>query len=119
MEEAVSEKTEIKDEDSEDVLVLVELAGIIDSDFSERIIDKNYKILGIETENPIIQIGHNVFSGEFKDPLGTIAIFQEKPEESTPENKQLELKHLVSKKLRMKRTFINEKSQSSSGVSKN
>jgi hypothetical protein len=46
--------------------VLVELSGIIDSDFLSKCKNK-CKILGIDTERPILQGDSYVFAGEYED----------------------------------------------------
>ncbi|XP_045150545.1 general transcription factor 3C polypeptide 6 [Echinops telfairi] len=61
-------------------LVLVELSGIIDSDFLSKCENK-CKILGIDTEKPIMQVDNYVFAGEYEDTLGTCVIFEEDGEE--------------------------------------
>jgi len=99
--------------DAEDeMLVLVELAGIIGSDFLDTISDKDYKVLGIETENPVIQIGHNIFTGEYKDTAGTLVLFEENETSQKSDTKELEYKFMTQKKLVMKRAFLNEKNSS-------
>ncbi|XP_066104465.1 general transcription factor 3C polypeptide 6 isoform X3 [Saccopteryx bilineata] len=60
-------------------LVLVELSGIIDSDFLSKCENK-CKILGIDTERPILQLDNYVFAGEYEDTLGTCVIFEENVE---------------------------------------
>ncbi|XP_029800633.1 general transcription factor 3C polypeptide 6 isoform X2 [Suricata suricatta] len=72
---------EDEDEEEEDAeqLVLVELSGIIDSDFLSKCENK-CKILGIDTERPILQVDNYVFAGEYEDTLGTCVIFEENVE---------------------------------------
>ncbi|XP_049754988.1 general transcription factor 3C polypeptide 6 isoform X4 [Elephas maximus indicus] len=67
-------------EEEEEQLVLVELSGIIDSDFLSKCENK-CKILGIDTERPIMQVDNYVFAGEYEDTLGTCVIFEEDVEE--------------------------------------
>ncbi|XP_075410783.1 general transcription factor 3C polypeptide 6 isoform X2 [Tenrec ecaudatus] len=67
-------------EEEEEQLVLVELSGIIDSDFLSKCENK-CKILGIDTEKPIMQVDNYVFAGEYEDTLGTCVIFEEDGEE--------------------------------------
>ncbi|XP_028670584.1 general transcription factor 3C polypeptide 6 [Erpetoichthys calabaricus] len=93
----------------EDQLVVVELSGIIDSDFLTKGVDK-CKILGIDSEQPIMQVGRYVFAGEYEDALGSCVIFDEKKEEDalTESPSQLKYKCHTIKKLMMKRTFLSE-----------
>ncbi|XP_070274007.1 general transcription factor 3C polypeptide 6 isoform X4 [Myotis yumanensis] len=70
-------------------LVLVELSGIIDSDFLSKCENK-CKILGIDTERPILQVDSYVFAGEYEDTLGTCVIFEENVEHGGVEWLQIE-----------------------------
>ncbi|XP_012877816.1 PREDICTED: general transcription factor 3C polypeptide 6 [Dipodomys ordii] len=63
-------RSEEEEEDDDDVeeeeqYVLVELTGIIDSDFLSKC-EKKCKILGIDTERPILQVDSYVFAGEYE-----------------------------------------------------
>ncbi|XP_027458352.1 general transcription factor 3C polypeptide 6 isoform X3 [Zalophus californianus] len=87
-EERVREGGEEEEEEEEEAeqLVLVELSGIIDSDFLSKCENK-CKILGIDTERPILQVDSYVFAGEYEvafnfsaDTLGTCVIFEENVE---------------------------------------
>ncbi|XP_060046849.1 general transcription factor 3C polypeptide 6-like [Erinaceus europaeus] len=65
----------------EEQLVLVELSGIIDSDFLSKC-EKKCKILGIDTERPILQLDSYVFAGKYEgtimpDAVGNCDIFEE------------------------------------------
>ncbi|XP_023971298.1 general transcription factor 3C polypeptide 6-like, partial [Physeter macrocephalus] len=53
------------EEEEAEQLVLVELSGIIDSDFLSKCENK-CKILGIDTEKPILQMDSYVFAGIFR-----------------------------------------------------
>ncbi|XP_068933145.1 general transcription factor 3C polypeptide 6 isoform X3 [Petaurus breviceps papuanus] len=70
------EEDEEEDEEEEEQLVMVELSGIIDSEFLTRCGNK-CKILGIDTERPILQVDSYVFAGEYEDTLGTCVVFEE------------------------------------------
>lgn len=103
-------------EEEEEALVLVELSGIIDNDFLYKN-EKCCKILGVASDEPVLQIGHYIFSGEYKNALGTLAIFEETGVEKQINTgagkkvyKELKLKHTTDKKLVMKRAFLKEKS---------
>ncbi|NXP62318.1 TF3C6 factor, partial [Chloropsis cyanopogon] len=99
-------------------LVMVELSGIIDSDFLEKCENK-CKILGIETERPILQVDRYVFAGEYEDALGTCVFFEENTEQADAEgNQKVQLKykcHTV-KKLNMTRTLLTEKKEGEENV---
>uniref|UniRef100_A0A8C7AIZ6 Transcription factor TFIIIC triple barrel domain-containing protein n=1 Tax=Neovison vison TaxID=452646 RepID=A0A8C7AIZ6_NEOVI len=80
-EERIREDGEEEEEEEEEAeqLVLVELSGIIDSEFLSKCENK-CKILGIDTERPILQVDSYVFAGEYEDTLGTCVIFEENVE---------------------------------------
>uniref|UniRef100_A0A8C7YA37 Transcription factor TFIIIC triple barrel domain-containing protein n=1 Tax=Oryzias sinensis TaxID=183150 RepID=A0A8C7YA37_9TELE len=65
--------------EEEEQLVVVELSGIIDNE----LLTKNRgtcKILDIDSEKPMMQIGHYVFAGKYEDALGTCVLFEEVPQ---------------------------------------
>ncbi|KAL4593456.1 general transcription factor 3C polypeptide 6, partial [Arapaima gigas] len=55
--------------EEEEQLVVVELSGIINSDFL-TLCDGKCKILGIDSEQPMMQIGRYVFAGEYEGKCG-------------------------------------------------
>ncbi|KAJ6660242.1 hypothetical protein lerEdw1_017942 [Lerista edwardsae] len=101
------------EEDVQEQLVMVELSGIIDSDFLEKCENK-CKILGIDTERPILQVDRYVFAGEYEDTLGTCVVFEENEDQVDAEgNQKLQLKYKchTMKKLNMTRTLLTEKKE--------
>ncbi|XP_050171851.1 general transcription factor 3C polypeptide 6 isoform X3 [Myiozetetes cayanensis] len=109
---------EAEEDEVEEQLVMVELSGIIDSNFLEKCENK-CKILGIETERPILQVDGYVFAGEYEDTLGTCVVFEENAEHVDVEgNQKVQLKykcHTV-KKLNMTRTLLTEKKEGEENV---
>ncbi|KAJ7395610.1 General transcription factor 3C polypeptide 6 [Pitangus sulphuratus] len=109
---------EAEEDEVEEQLVMVELSGIIDSGFLEKCENK-CKILGIETERPILQVDRYVFAGEYEDTLGTCVVFEENTEHVDVEgNQKVQLKykcHTV-KKLNMTRTLLTEKKEGEENV---
>ncbi|XP_048793233.1 general transcription factor 3C polypeptide 6 isoform X1 [Lagopus muta] len=102
----------------EEQLVMVELSGIIDSDFLEKCENK-CKILGIETERPILQVDRYVFAGDYEDALGTCVFFEENTEHVDAEgNQKLQLKYKchTMKKLNMTRTLLTEKKEGEESI---
>ncbi|KAM6460316.1 general transcription factor 3C polypeptide 6 isoform 2-T2 [Liasis olivaceus] len=99
-------------EEVEEQLVVVELSGIIDSDFLEKCENK-CKILGIDTERPILQIDRYIFAGEYEDTLGTCVVFEENHDHDVEGNQKLQLKYKchTMKKLNMTRTLLIEKKE--------
>ncbi|XP_062981817.1 general transcription factor 3C polypeptide 6 isoform X2 [Elgaria multicarinata webbii] len=98
--------------DVEEQLVMVELSGIIDSDFLEKCENK-CKILGIDTERPILQVDRYVFAGEYEDTLGSCIVFEENKDHDAEGNQKLQLKYKchTMKKLNMTWTLLTEKKE--------
>ncbi|XP_006815560.1 general transcription factor 3C polypeptide 6-like [Saccoglossus kowalevskii] len=90
----------------EEQLVLVELSGIIDTDFlsKER---RKCKLLGVETKQPVLQIDRYIFTGDYKDTLGTAVIFEEV--NGPGDDKQLKYNCHTFKRLEMNRAFLSER----------
>lgn len=102
--------------EEKDQLVVVELSGIIDSDYLTKCVDK-CKIVGIDTEQPVMQVGRYVFAGEYEDALGTCVIFEENADHDLESEVKPQLKYTCHtvKKLMMKRTFLSEKKEGEEG----
>ncbi|KAM8892003.1 general transcription factor 3C polypeptide 6 isoform 2-T2 [Spinachia spinachia] len=95
----------------EEELVVVELSGIINNDFMAKCRGK-CKILGIDSEKPMMQVGQYVFAGEYEDTLGTCVLFEEKPQKEKGDRVP-GLKYMchTAKKLMMQRIFLVEKKE--------
>ncbi|ERE84306.1 general transcription factor 3C polypeptide 6-like protein [Cricetulus griseus] len=121
MDPSWEEEEEDEDEEEEieeEQFVLVELSGIIDSDFLSKCENK-CKILGIDTEKPILQVDSYVFAGEYEDTLGTCVIFEEGVERVDPEGTDktvLKYKCHTMKKLSMTRTLLTEKKEGEENI---
>ncbi|TSK34825.1 General transcription factor 3C polypeptide 6 [Bagarius yarrelli] len=103
--------------EEEEQLVVAELSGLIDSDaFCKR--GGMCKIMGISSEQPIVQVGRYVFAGEYEDALGTCVIFEDDQSKSSL-NPVLKYKCHTMKKLMLQRTFLSERREgetSSGGI---
>ncbi|XP_078454823.1 general transcription factor 3C polypeptide 6-like isoform X2 [Lampetra planeri] len=98
--------------------VVVELSGIIDSDFLAKC-NNSFKILGVDTDEPIMQVGGCVFAGRYEDALGTCVLFKENSTSGpgdASEGTALSYQCHTAKKLLMHRTFLSER-QSSEPIS--
>ncbi|XP_040584108.1 general transcription factor 3C polypeptide 6 isoform X2 [Mesocricetus auratus] len=109
MASAMDPSWENEEEDEEEEIeeaeqfVLVELSGIIDSDFLSKCENK-CKILGIDTEKPILQVDSYVFAGEYEvDPEGN-------------DKTVLKYKCHTMKKLSMTRTLLTEKKEGEENI---
>ncbi|XP_022610161.1 general transcription factor 3C polypeptide 6 isoform X1 [Seriola dumerili] len=97
--------------EEEEQLVVVELSGIINNDFLSKC-RGTCKILDIDSEKPMMQVGQYVFAGEYEDALGTCVLFEEGPQKGKADSDQ-ELKYMchTMKKLMMQRIFLTEKKE--------
>ncbi|GIY27688.1 uncharacterized protein CDAR_237751 [Caerostris darwini] len=101
--------------DIEETVVLVELNGIIDTDLLLQPQNPT-KAWGIDTDEPIFQIGNCFFKGEYEDTLGTVVFYEPvdtKDASETPEN-DFEYLCKTDVKLTMRRCFPQDKSVISS-----
>ncbi|XP_061630247.1 general transcription factor 3C polypeptide 6 isoform X1 [Phyllopteryx taeniolatus] len=100
--------------EEEEQLVVVELSGIINNDamFKSR---GTCKILDIDSEQPMMQVGQYVFAGEYEDALGTCVLFEEEPGKGKEgSGSKLKYKCHTVKKLMMQRIFLSEKKENES-----
>ncbi|XP_072241839.1 general transcription factor 3C polypeptide 6 [Leuresthes tenuis] len=97
--------------EEEEQLVVVELSGIINNDFLSKC-RGTCKILDIDSEKPMMQVGQYVFAGEYEDTLGTCVLFEEVPRK-VKSSSGSDLKYMCHtvKKLTMQRIFVTEKKE--------
>ncbi|XP_029378384.1 general transcription factor 3C polypeptide 6 [Echeneis naucrates] len=97
--------------EEEEQLVVVELSGIISNDFLSKC-RGTCKILDIDSEKPMMQVGQHVFAGEYEDALGTCVLFEEGPQKKKSDsNPELKYKCHTVKKLMMQRIFLTDKKE--------
>ncbi|KAK8769575.1 general transcription factor 3C polypeptide 6-like [Amblyomma americanum] len=111
------------EKEEDEVFVVVELTGVIDSQVME-LAGKECTILGIDTPEPVLKLGSYLFTGEYKDTIGTCVLFEECEAGTDDEagrassvnrpRRQKELKKLkyfgkTEKRLDMKTSFLQEK----------
>ena len=102
------EVTEDEWEDVDEQLVLVELSGVIDSEFLYKCNPSHCRLLGVETNEPVLQVGSYTFVGRYNDAFGTNVIFKE-----TQDNDTKKLRYLchTNKTLEMRRAFLKKKKE--------
>ena len=123
-------------EEEEEMTFVVELSGILDADLLNKV-KGNCKVLGIDTDKPLLQLDQYTFTGEYEDTLGTCLLFEEKDkseasqlretrqnilhhllgEDSMNTTVDLEFSGLVNKKLVMKRAFLTHEDEENEGTS--
>lgn len=98
-------------ETAEEQFVLVEFAGNTGSDALNQE-NVSMRVLGIETEQPIIQIGNQLYHGKYYDTIGTELFFNEIEAEppsdplfSVKLDKKLQLYGKTNTKLVISRAF--------------
>ncbi|XP_062848324.1 general transcription factor 3C polypeptide 6 [Trichomycterus rosablanca] len=98
--------------DEEEQVVVAELSGMINSDVLSGP-GGVCKIVGMSTEQPILQLGRYVFAGQYEDSLGTCVIFEEHPQDQagSDQNPALQYKCHTTKKLMLQRTFLYERKE--------
>ncbi|KAM7414466.1 hypothetical protein PAMA_019336 [Pampus argenteus] len=98
--------------EEEEQLVVVELSGIINNDYLFKG-GGTCKILDIDSEKPMMQVGQYVFAGEYEDTLGTCVLFEEQLHKGNTDSDP-ELKYMCHtvKKLMMQRIFLTDKKES-------
>lgn len=96
----------------EEQLVVVELSGIINNEHLSKC-RSTCKILDIDSERPMMQVGQYVFAGEYEDTLGTCVLFEEVPQKGKASDSP-DLKYMchTMKKLTMQRVFLTDKKDS-------
>ncbi|KAM9489489.1 general transcription factor 3C polypeptide 6 [Clarias gariepinus] len=106
--------------EEEEQLVVAELSGVIDS---EVLCQRGgvCKVLGMNTEQPMVQVDRYVFAGEYEDALGTCVIFEEQRNDRTESSSSPVLRYTchTAKKLMLQRTFLSERKEgepSSGGI---
>jgi len=95
--------------EEEEHFVVIELKGVIDNEFLYDVKSENCRLLGIDTDEPVLQIGNYTFTGEFKEPVGTHVLFEELESNDAQETKKLKYKCNTTKTLEMTRVFLVEK----------
>lgn len=102
--------------EEQELLVYLDFNSKIDDDIIDM--EKEFKIIGLDSDNPILQVSNQVYSGEWKDSLGTQVILEEdkNPPRSDPlfsEVPQTYLKYMckTDKVLSMSRIFVSSKTE--------
>ncbi|KAM3870586.1 general transcription factor 3C polypeptide 6 [Diretmus argenteus] len=97
--------------EEEEQLVVVELSGGIDNDFLSKCCG-TCKIVDVDSEKPMMQVGQYVFAGEYEDTVGTCVLFEEGPLSGDIDDcPELKYKCHTTKKLMMQRIFLSEKKE--------
>ncbi|KAI4877316.1 hypothetical protein NFI96_002512 [Prochilodus magdalenae] len=101
--------------EEEEQLVVAELSGMIDSAVLRRC-DGWCKVVGLDSEQPVLQLGRYVFAGEYEDAVGTCVIFQEDSGDGLGSSGSPSLRYQchTAKKLMLQRTFLSERKEGES-----
>lgn len=112
-EELNTEDWELVDEE----IIHVELSGIFGEDLVKNPDLISKKFIGLDTSEPIVQLGNQVFSGKYCNTLGSSVFFQgERGRKSSTDpvfskdiSDRLEYFTKADKKIVLKRIFVNKK----------
>lgn len=76
------EEEEENDDDVEveEILVYMQFDSKLDSDLLQP--HTPFKIIGVDSEKPVLQLGNQVFEGNWNDTVGTAVFFEENPSAS-------------------------------------
>ncbi|KAA0703009.1 General transcription factor 3C polypeptide 6 [Triplophysa tibetana] len=96
--------------EEEEQLVVAELSGIISSDLLSSRQD-TCKIVDIDSEQPMMQVGRYLFAGEYEDAMGTCVVFEEEDGGRAGSKPVLKYKCHTMKKLVLQRTFLSERKE--------
>jgi hypothetical protein len=104
----------------EESLLLIEFTGNTGDDAINQENNVSMKILGVESEEPIIQMGKQLYRGEYQDSLGTELFFREVEGEhstdtlfDTKMKTKLEYCGKTSKKILIHRAFVENRESNS------
>lgn len=139
MANAATEESRVEDDSSdswetdEEQLVHVQLSGIFQDDLAGNPALLT-KFVGLDSAAPVVQIGNQVFAGQYENTLGTSVFFKAKSDDANdgddeaesedkeedpvfsprPQNK-IEFVHKTDRKLVLKRVFLNKKKAGNKG----
>ena len=109
-------------ETDEEELVHVELSGIFQDDILRKP-EVITKFVGLDSQEPIVQLGNQVFAGKYTEVVGTSVFFQVEdvteedevdPVFGKPSDQKLNYLCKSGKKLVLKRVFLNKKQKQNS-----
>ena len=103
--------------DEEEQLLQVELSGFFQDDLSKNP-SLGAKFIGLDTKEPVVQLGSQVFAGKYTETVGTSVFFKvsegdddvvDDPVFSGKAAGSLEYICKTGRKLTLKRVFLNER----------
>merc|ERR1711915_665327 len=65
------------DDEYEETYVMVELSGIVDTDYFSRPDPPHCRVWGLDSDQPVLQLDRYFFVGGFDDVVGTALLFDE------------------------------------------
>jgi len=99
----------------EEAVVHVEVAGVLQDDFSHHN-QSQFHFVDLDSSRPLVQIGNQVFVGEYRDTIGTSVFFRSQQSgEDAPavdpvfghdQPARVDLVDTTNKKLLLKRVFL-------------
>lgn len=103
-------------EEEEEILIYMDFNTKLDDNFFAN--EKEFKIIGLDEERPILQLGNQVFHGEWRDTMGTHIFLEESktspvydPIFSDSPDLHMQYACKTDKVLHMSRIFVNPKNE--------
>jgi general transcription factor 3C polypeptide 6 len=101
-------------------LVHVEVAGVLQDDLAHHTAT-SFVFVDIDSNQPLVQVGNQVFVGEYRDTIGTSVFFHKAPQPQASTDpvfghkigQQLTFLEKTNKKLVLKRVFLKPKETAS------
>lgn len=107
--------------EEEEILVYMQFDTKLDSDLLQS--HTPFKIIGIDSDKPVLQLGNQVFQGNWSDTIGTAVFFEENPSASSGDPvftknppSTLNYHSKTQKSLVMSRIFVKPKEQDEDGA---
>ncbi|XP_054272315.1 general transcription factor 3C polypeptide 6 isoform X2 [Macrosteles quadrilineatus] len=108
--------------EEEEILVYADFDAVIDESMIQK--DSLIKVIGLDGDEPFLQMGTQMFSGKWHDTVGTNLFFEAEPApppadpvfSDTPQT-LLNYKYKTSKCLELSRVFINSKTKENESLS--
>ncbi len=105
-------------ETDEEQLVQVELSGFFQEDLRNNLAAGHAKFVGLDTDQPIVQLGNQIFAGKYTETVGTSVFFKASDQEeaaagdpvfSNKSSEPLEFLCQTDRKLQLKRVFLSKR----------
>jgi general transcription factor 3C polypeptide 6 len=97
-----------------EILILLEFTDSNEAKYSQEN-NNNFKVLEVESNNPVLQIGNRLYLGEYINNIGTYLFFEERqdqtnsPKPDSLNSQRIGYKGKTFKKLLLNRIYLEKK----------